>query len=198
MTLLPVLANPLSVRLEGGNRLNRKLTALEREVLPKSSARALNRTATTARKEAVKDVRIAMGIKASPVRGAMLIIRATAKKLVAIIKVSGAPLSLRHFGARQVRKGVSHKAYGRRQIAKGAFMALPGTNRKGTSSTIPQAFTRKRGTRLPIKKLWGPSIPKTMADDAILNKLHALINRVYPERLERELKFFVSRLAAKR
>lgn len=59
-------------------------------------------------------------------------------------------ITVGNFGARQTRKGVSHKAWNRRQTADSAFMAGR------------VAFKRLGRARLPIKALYGPNVAREM------------------------------------
>jgi len=188
------------IEIKGLDSLQRKLTAIERQGLPTAGVRALNRTATTVRASASRDIAREMGLPVSPVKKKIVIRRARKNRLYAVVRASGRPISLIQFAARQVRKGVSAKAWGKRKLYKGAFIARAKTHKadeielRGTSE---QVFVRKRSARLPIKKLWGPSIPRTMADETILKEIARTIDTTLPKRLEHELRAYVQRLRAK-
>jgi hypothetical protein len=92
-----------------------------------------------------------------------------------------------NFGARQVRKGVSHRAWGRRQVADGAFIP------KGMSV----AFKRLGPKRLPIKALYGPSIPREMIRGQSGAVIRQMVATVFIPRALHELRREIVRVKSK-
>src|ERR1700692_2511419 len=92
------------VNIEGALRkLN--ITATE---APRAVQRALNKTATTARAEAARNIRdVGYGLKVSTIKGAFTIRRATMSELRAIVKATGRPIPLINYSANQTSRGVS-------------------------------------------------------------------------------------------
>lgn len=83
--------------------------------------------------------------------------------LTTIIKGTGRPLPLKEFGARQFNFGVRAKVWGQNQRFPGAFMGpKPGTI---ASKLGGHAYHRTQRTRLPIEKMYGPSIPREIVKD---------------------------------
>lgn len=182
------------IGIRGVDRAIRKLRKLGETVPSKALVRAQNKTARTVRAVMGRLSSKEGGLKVGDAKRQISIIRATKSKPRAVIVARGAANSLRKFFARQIRKGVSHKAYGRRQVARGAFMALPGKNSKGTQSNIPQVFIRQTEARTPIRKLWGPSIARILGDDAALAAIRRSIRETFPKRLRQEINFITSQL----
>lgn len=179
-----------SIRVDNLPRLQRKLSLAEHEVFPKASARAVNTTARTVRSEMVKAVAKRMGVKQKVVRDGTTLKRArSGGDPSAVITIRGKPLNLIRFRARQTKKGVSAAPWGKRQLFRGAFIsALPGNpvmHRKRRGGTRPH--------RLPITALWGPGIAPTANDPQLVREREALVRRVLPERLEREIAFLLSK-----
>lgn len=162
------------------------LTELEREAFPYAARQSVNRTAAALESKAIADVSKAMGIQRKPVRQSFSRTRASLKHLVAVVTASGREIALIHFNARPVKAGVSHTAWAGRKLAKGVFIVKLKSGHRGV-------FKRTSKKRLPIKELWGPSVPKVMADEALAGALQ----RFGGERLEREmrqnLKFYVEK-----
>ena len=144
------------------------MTTIERSVVPQATARALNRTAAEARTQVVRKLASQTGLKQKSIREKLIVVRARRSSLVAELQVSGRPLNLLRFGARQTKRGVSAKAWGKRRVYPGTFLG----NRGRT------VFKRVGGKRLPIKPVWGPSIPR----EFIRNQLDRTIGRVVRER----------------
>ena len=176
-----------------------------------SMPRALNRAATKVRSEAVKRVARDMGLKQKDARRSFQIVRATRAKPEAVIIITGKPIGLIKFGARQTRRGVTAKAWGKRKLYKGAFIA-PTSGSGGV-----QAFklvggrrgkprARKSGPQagrpyrpeLPINKLFGPSVPQTFADREVLRFVNRVAVITVDKNFQRDMDFFMRRLAARR
>lgn len=85
--------------------------------------------------------------------------RATTQNLTFVISSSGDHYGLSHFQPRQFSFGVRAKPWNRVQRFPHAFVSKKLHN---------NVFVREGKGRLPIKKLWGPSIPKELVKDASL------------------------------
>ncbi|MFW6085221.1 MAG: phage tail protein, partial [Gemmatimonadota bacterium] len=165
----------------------------EREVYPKAAARAINRTATTTRKEAVRAIAKHMGVRQKDVRDSTRIHRARPSvSPQAVIEFRGRSLNLIRFKARQIKRGVSAAPWGRRRVFPMAFIA----NIRGSRAVmVRKKIGGKRVGRLPIRPVRGPGVAKTAADEALARARRETVARVLPERLERELAFYASRLS---
>ncbi len=172
--------------------VERNFDALERKFVPASQARAANRVAVTIRRLTAQDVSKLMGLKQKKVRPQITIDKATKLEPSATVTASGKHISLIHFGARQRKAGVSASAWGLRKIYKGTFIG------KGQGSAATQVFARTSKDRLPIKKLYGPSIPKIITDAAIKRNVRSTINKRLPIEFERDLAWRVSRFMKRR
>jgi hypothetical protein len=82
------------------------------------------------------------------------------------IAVTGAPISLSEFDARQGRAGVSAAPWGKRRLFAHTFMV---------GSLNDQVFMRTSHNRLPIRKLWGPSLPKELVKDEVANAFKRVV-----------------------
>ncbi len=175
------------------SRANRKLHGMRTRVVRRAAAPALNRTMTTVRKEATNDLKKIVGKKlglgASGLKKAIKLIRASAKagRLVATLVPSGKHLPLINFKARQTKQGVSHSGWGRRQLAKGAFIVKMPGGHKGV-------FRRTRDSRLPIKELYGPSLPTEFVKQKLRNRMDRTARRVWSKNFRRELAFRLKKL----
>lgn len=136
----------------------RSLGRVRQAVIDKALPRALNRTATSVRAEAVRIIRRGRQVKAKTVREAIAIRRATRALLVAEVIVSGRPIPLRDYAARQTGRGVTVNVTGRRKLIPGAFQV---------QKIGSHVFVREGKKRLPIRKLYGPSLPSTFNNEAI-------------------------------
>lgn len=186
----------------GIDQLRQKLTIAQHRVFPQAAARALNTTAVTVRKESVSEIAKMMGLKAKEVRDRTKIVRATSKKLLAEVKFRGRRLNLIRFKARQRKKGVSAAPGGKRQVFPQTFiLSLTGRRfvgvrrRKTGNATHERAETYQRAERvgrIPVVGVVGPGVAETAAKTR--ESREATVRRVLPERVRRELAFYVSRL----
>jgi hypothetical protein len=100
-------------------------------------------------------------------------------------------LSLKEFGARQTKLGVSAAPWRKRRVFSHTFVGPNG-----------HVFVRgfggeRRVRRLPIYKLWGPNIPKEMIKDETEQTFHLVSSRLLGPALEKWLAREVAALATK-
>ena len=128
---------------------------------PKAIGRALNKTATSARKHLSDGIKQLYTAKVSGVKSAMKIKRASTSNLVAEINASGSQLniSLFHTGKNTKRKGAKveiMRGHGLRPIG------LNG-NKAYKNGEIYARTSKARGPNLQFK---GPSVPKMILNDS--------------------------------
>lgn len=176
----------ISIKTQNLRRLQRRLKSQYPKVYKPAMAAALNKTLTTVTAQGARNISKAMGLKISDVKKDMQKFRATRNRLTAAIVSRGRPLSLVKFGAsKQLKRGISHKAWGKRRTIKGAFRA----NVKGGE----QIFIRKGKRSLPIKKLWGPGTARTMATPEIMDDMFKVVDARLIVTLKQEIKFRTGR-----
>jgi hypothetical protein len=95
----------------------------------------------------------------------------------------GRALSLKFFGPKQFAKGTKATVWGRRQMYPGLFMGpKPGVLAPALHGHV---FHRVGKARLPVKKAFGPSIPKEMVKDETAKAFYAsafkIVDRVGKE-----------------
>jgi len=162
----------------------------------KAVVRALNKTAEQARTAASQEVRSAgYNIKASAVKKSFTIKRAVKGNLVVVLKATGRPIALINYGARGTKAGVSVQVKAGRTVLRHAFMAtMPNGHRGvfervGKTHKVVQRNGKKVRTGLPIKELFGPSIPQSLANDAVEKAIMTKIRAKFPQILKHELAF---------
>ena len=125
------------------------------------ATRAFNRALNSEGGKITTKVRRALrqqtGAKAKVVKRATKTYRSSFSNLTYTIEARGDHMGLSHFSPRQFSYGVRAKPWGRWQRFEGTFVAAQLHN---------NVFVREGRARLPIAKLWGPSIPKEMLKDA--------------------------------
>jgi hypothetical protein len=162
----------------------------------KAIVRALNKTANQARTAASVEVRAAgYNIKSSAIKKSFVISRASAGRLVVVLKATGRPIGLVNYGARQTKAGVSVQVKTGRLLLRHAFIATMPNGHRGVYQRMGSDHKKvvrngvKRRTGLPIKELYGPSIPQSLANAAVEAALMAKIRQRFPAVLKQELAF---------
>lgn len=126
---------------------------------------AVNATARTTRSRMNKTIRESFKVSIKAINKVLKITSvATEEKLSASVEVkketdgNKGRIPLKEFGARQTKKGVTYKIKhtGGRQLIKGAFQGPKPDQRK--ISWQNNVFKRVGKARLPIVKLYGPSV----------------------------------------
>lgn len=171
-----------------------ELMAAAREMKNTALVRALNKTAERVKVGASREVRQAgYNLKASDIKRAMKISRATQSSLTATVTASGRPVPLIQYGARQTSKGVTVNVLSGRKLIPGAFIATMPSGHTGVF--VREAGGRHKKVRkggkiswhgLPIRELFGPAIPDALANPAVRDAMRALIEEQFPIILEHE------------
>lgn len=157
-------------------------------------ARALNRATASMRTVQTRGIAKDLGLAQAPIRKAMTIDQATASHHVAKLIATGARIPLYAFKPSpkdpQVRRrtgGVSYRLPGGRGRVPNAFIARMDSGHIGV-------FVRKGRRRLPIRELFGPSIPQVfgkLSPEALARGQEQLIKET-----AHELKFALQSSAA--
>ena len=179
------------------NSVAMELRAAGVEMRERAVVSALNKTVQQARTAASREIRAAgYNVKASEIKKALRMARASSGRLFASLIASGRPIPLMAFGARGTRKGVSVNVLNGRKVLDGAFIAKM---RNGKTGVFVREGARQKRTKankwadLPIKHLFGPSIPAAMANAKVQAALVSLMNDKFPQILTQEAKFFSQR-----
>lgn len=186
------------------NDVIRELDMAAREAKP-AVARAINKTLDRVKVRAAREVRDAgYGLKVSEIKAAIRINRANAGSLSGQAVASGRPIPLIKYAARQTNSGVTVNVLNGRKVVAHAFIA-------STPNGSQQVFLREPGAKhkkvvkggravwsgLPIRKLYGPSIPDAVASKAVSAAIIALIGERFPAILEHEHEWLLKRLKRK-
>ncbi len=119
-------------------------------------ARAINHTGDKARTQVTRALAEQTGASYSTVRKALRTIPAGGTTLIYRIVSTGGYMSLKEFDARQRPEGVRAAPWGKRRVFPHTFIV---------PSLGGHVFERTGSSRYPIRKLWGPAIPKEMVKD---------------------------------
>lgn len=185
-----------AIQLTRVPRLQRKLSAIEKQALPKARVRALNRTASSVRTVTVRGVAKAMGTRQKNVRSRVKVLKATTGgEPAARISYKGKGLNMVEFRARQTKRGVSAAPWGSRKLFRHAFI----TEINGARIVmVRRKYGERMVGRLPIRAILGPGVAKTAMEPDVESAREAAIRERFPKELEHQLDYLVSRISRTR
>lgn len=157
----------------------------------KALPRALNKVADQAKVQASREIRAAgYQLKVSVIKAAITLKRANRNTLQAEVIASDHMMPLYAYAARRTKKGITVAVRGgQRKLIQNphAFIA---TLRGGNTGIFERVVVGgKRVPRLPIRELYGPSIPQAFANKTVQQALVRVVRERFPAILEREIKF---------
>jgi hypothetical protein len=171
-----------------------KFAALFREVgnqVPHAIRRAVNWTGDKARTVVVRTLAKQTGAKYAAVRRALVVKRATYGRAEYRLVAFGGFMSLKEFSPRQRRDGVSAKPWGRRVVFKHAFISEPMGGHVFIREGEKRIMTKGRYVgqlRQPVRKLWGPAIPREMLKGMTETAFVTLVDAELQLRIDHELR----------
>ncbi len=143
--------------------------------------RAANKAIRSARTAAVRAIaRDLPGIKQRRVRDATRLKLANRSQWTAAVSAKGARIPIADLSARQTQRGVTYRTQQGRRLIPGAFMATMQSGHRGV-------WMRKGKPRLPIRELYGPSIPRVFIQERITAQIHEAASRVWLAETERQM-----------
>ncbi|KVM47118.1 hypothetical protein WJ58_28880 [Burkholderia ubonensis] len=161
--------------------------------IARATARALNKTAAQVRTGASREIRAAgYNLKAGTIRKTLSTTRATPARLIAALTATGRPIPLINYGARQTTKGVTVRVKNGSKTLRHAFIATMASahigvfERVGTGHKRVTKNGRAHWSGLPIRELYGPSIPDALGNAAVQKTMGQLIEDRYPTILAHE------------
>lgn len=171
-----------------------ELMAAAQDMRNTALVRALNKMGQQVVTAGSREVRKAgYNLKASDIKKALKLKRATQSNLTATVTASGRPVPLIQYGARQTAKGVTVSVLNGRKVIPGAFIATMPTGHTGVFVLQPGGKHRKfkkagktSWHQLPIRELYGPAIPDAMANAGVRDAVEELVATKFPGILEHE------------
>lgn len=175
--------------------LDAMLQTLARPQLDVAVAKGLAATTKNAQVKAASVIAKRTGLKSGVVRPRIIPDYVRPGDYTTHIRSSRRPIPLADFpSTKQVATGVATRAWGKPQVLAGAFFAtMPshstadagiGTGGDGHRS----AFRRSGSSRLPIRKLWGPTIAGTFATPEVAKVIATTIRQRLDFNLRRAMR----------
>ncbi len=156
---------------------------------PAAIARAVNHTGDKAKTRMVRTLTVQTGLKRGVIVRALHVTKASGKgALTYTIRSAGGNVSLRYFGARETRAGVSAAPWGHRQVFAGTFMKGGRFPNRVALRMNGQVMQRNGSSRMPIHSVKsGLYIPNEMVSGATAAAFREVAERDLPDRLVHEL-----------
>ena len=165
----------------------RQFRGMPKRVVNKAVVTALNKMGKEVTTVAKRELAEKTGLKKGTVAKRIKMDKASRNRESVIIKIGGRYLNLIEFGARQVKSGVTHKAWGVRKLNKHAFIF------QGKSSGKELVGARVKGSknnegREKVKALFGAHIPteffRSNVDRILKAKIRTRFNKLLATALD--------------
>ena len=195
--------DPITVNVRhNANQVVIDLLAAAEDMRNLATVRALNKTVDSVVVAAARAVRDAgYNLKIAAIKKTIKKRYANQGNLRASVVASGRPIPLLQYGARQTGKGVTVNVLKGRRLIAGAFIATMPSGHQGVYVRDPggrHVKVNRTGKaswhQLPIRELFGPSVPDGLANKAVQDSLQQLIADRFPKLLERESNYLRTRL----
>jgi len=191
------MADFITVDVRGDmNTIIADMSHMKADIADKATVRALNKTAAQVKTNAARQIRdVGYQLKVGTIKRALTINKASAGKLTATVIASGRPIPLMQYGARQTAKGVSVSVLNGRKVIQQAFIATMPSGHTGvfirTGNTHKKVVKRGRvqWSGLPIKELFGPSVPNGLANESVQQALQQLVEEKFPQILQQQIDY---------
>lgn len=165
------------------NAFARTMGALGRRDASIVFQRAMSRGGSKTNTAVKRALRKQTSAKARDVNAATQYVRPSRSNLQTKIIVRGGHMSLKQFGAKQFSYGVRAKVWGESKRFEGAFVV---------GKLGGHAFVRETSKRFPIRKMYGPALPKEVLKDDAIETFNDGTKETL-DRLQHELDRFLAR-----
>ncbi|WP_121614788.1 phage tail protein [Virgibacillus halodenitrificans] len=158
---------------------------------PNAISKAINRAVTNINSNVKKEIRNEYNIKAGDISPTLTKTRATRSALKGRVHSSGQPIPLDRFKISPKTINPRRKSPIKIAVKKSGVKAVMGAFIADINGK--KVFQRTRNTRLPIKRLFGPSVPQMLGNEEV----HEEIEKQGQETLEKRLDHEINRILEK-
>ena len=182
------------IEVSGVEEIEQRLGAFKSKA-PLVVSRAINRAVSNIRKNMGKEVPQRYYVSSGTVRGTIRTLNASKSSLSGAVVSSGSPIALSKFkvspnrGVKRTKKGFSPGVYSAGVEKSGDPKAFIADMKSGHTGV----WNRVSSKRLPIKQLYGPSVPQMAKNEEIMVK----INKEAGETLEKRINAEVNNILRK-
>lgn len=182
--------------ISGLERVGNAMAMLSGDQKNNALRRAVNHTGDKAKTVVIRELAAQTGLKQKVIRKAVRVTRANYSSLEYVMTTRGGDISLKFFGARETRKGVSAAPFGQRRIFPGTFMKGGHFPKRVTATglnghvyePVSREATGKSTWRRPVSlRDSGVIIPAEMVRGATPSAFTSLVERDLPPRVMHEI-----------
>ena len=170
----------------------------QRDVVARAVPAALDKMADQAKTYTARNINKVYKLKVTTVKECITVAHTKPGGFTSSVIAKGKPIALIKYGARQTLKGVSGELNNGRKTIAGAFIATMPNGHKGVfvrDGRGKHVKVLRNGkaswTQLPIKELFGPSVPSSMANAAVQAELQRFIKVKFSVILRQQIKRFL-------
>ncbi|WP_227521995.1 phage tail protein [Bacillus solitudinis] len=152
---------------------------------PNAISSALNRGVTNMNSNSRKEIRKDYNIKAGDISPTLKVFRASRASLGASVQSKGGVIPLERFKISPKTINPKRKTPIKAAVKKGGAKSLG----SGFVADIsgPKVFKRTGESRLPIKRLFGPSVPQMLENERAREEIQKQGQETFEKRLEHEI-----------
>lgn len=155
---------------------------------PVAIRRAVNRTGDMARTAVRRSLVKQTGLSRRVIVKAVKVTRATGSDMRYLLRSRGGDVSLKYFGPRETRRGLSARPWGSRKVFAGVFTHGGRFPRRVALKMNGHGFKRVGSSRKPIQKQKsGLFIPTEMITGATAAGFNQIVQSVLPARVRHEV-----------
>ena len=166
----------------------KQFRGMDKKVVKKATVTALNKMGKEVTVVAKREIAEKTGYKKGTVARRIKLHTAKSHDLTAKVEVKGRHFNLIESGARQIRAGVSHKAWGQRQVLKDAFIFTGKNSGKRLVGVRVKGSQGERKGREKVKAAWGASAPveyfRGKVDEILKRKIKTRFNKLLATALD--------------
>ena len=166
----------------------KQFRGMDKKVVKKATVTALNKMGKEVTTEAKRALADRTGYKKGTVARRIKLYKASRHDLTAKVEVKGRHFNLIESKARQIKAGVSHKAWGVRQVLKDAFIFTGKNSGKRLVGVRLKGSQGEREGREKVKAVFGASAPveyfRGKVDAILKRKIKTRFNKLLATALD--------------
>lgn len=152
---------------------------------------ALNRTVTNVASNISKEVRKEYNIKAFDVKQTITKTKASRTRMTAVVSSKGTPIPLDRFKLSPRAVQPKRKKPIKAGVKKGGLREVIGAFVSDLNGI--KVFQREGKKRLPVKRLYGPSIPQMLGNQEVVNRINQEGALMFNNRINHEIERLLNR-----
>ena len=158
---------------------------------PNAISNAMNRAASNINKNVKKEVRKEYNIKSKDVGSTLNVTRATRSSLGAEVRSKGSPIPLDRFKVSPKTVNPNRKSPIKVAVKRDGLKKVLGAFVLDINGK--KVFERTSDSRLPIRRLFGPSVPQMIGNEEVHEEIHQEGQKTFSQRVEHEIQRILDR-----